>query len=189
MQRVLSFCVAGVLGFTAFDASAVINNAKVPVCLEKARGKEMQVDNQQVLVWKTTTKNNFHARGYVEGTMKTPIQKQGDHYHFILQIDSGAKDVIEIIYNQEFGSLPQAKVGDRVSACGDYITSYAKSGGYEASPAGALIHWVHFNPATRPTSATHPHGFIVFPNSALAGFDQAPEADWSGDIVKGPEVN
>jgi hypothetical protein len=65
-------------------------------------------------------------------------------------------DTIELVYNDSFGELPELRLGMDVEACGDYITSYAPSGPYPASPDGALVHWVHHNP-----HGSHPDGYVV----------------------------
>lgn len=163
------------------SAFAYIENAKMPVCLYGP--EEMKVDNEQVLGYKTETQNQFKARGFVSGTLDGPIKKDGDHFKFILRIGAGPRDTVEIIYNKSFGSLPPTNPGMKITVCGDYITARAPSGGYQASPAGALIHWVHYNPGNRSSSRLHEHGFIMF-GSNLAGFDEAPERAWTGHVTR-----
>ena len=55
-----------------------------------------------------------------------------------------------------------------IEACGDYITSTAQSGPYPPSPDGAILHWVHMNPAGRG----HDAGFLAI-NGTLYGQDAA----------------
>lgn len=164
------------------SALAYLSNEKTPVCMNGS--EEVRVDNAQVLKWKTTTKNQYLDRGYVSGTVSiAPTMKNG-HSHFFMKIGPGPKDDLEIVYNIEFGTMPSVKVGDPLIVCGDYITSNAPTERYEASPAGAIIHWVHYNPGTRQSSKKHPHGFIQF-GSTLVGFDQAPIGAWTGKIGGG----
>lgn len=163
----------------SFTAHAYLENEKTPACMDG--NQEVQIDNEQVLVWKKTTKNQYLDRGYVSGTVsKLPFMKNG-HSHFFIKIGPGAKDNLEIIYNVEFGSMPKVKMNETVIVCGDYITSTKPTGRYEASPAGAIIHWIHWNPANRASSKKHEHGFIQF-GSNLVGFDDAPESAWSGRV-------
>ena len=66
-------------------------------------------------------------------------------------------DTIEVIYNNQFGAMPRLAPGQIVEACGDYITSNRPNGHYPASPDGAILHWVHFNPADQG----HEDGYVV----------------------------
>ena len=181
----ISMVVLGFLVFSTQSSFAFLQDQKVPSCFDK--NTEIQVDNDRVLKFKTGTKNQFTARGYISGTIITQPELKNDHSHFIIQIGPGSKDTIEVIYNisPEFGEMAPLNVGDSVSVCGDYITSYARAGGYDPSPAGALIHWVHYNPANRSGSMNHEHGFIMS-GSTLIGFDRAPADDWNGKIIPQP---
>lgn len=170
--------------FSVSGAQAVLNNAKTPVCLDGRN--EMKIDNQRVIDMKHNTPNQYLDRGFIDGVVVRPPSTQNGHQHFSLILSNNNKDTIEIVYNNDFGTMPQrpVRVGDHVVICGDYITSFARGGGYDASPDGALIHWVHYNPATRPGSMKHEHGFMMF-GTDLVGFDSAPEAAWDGTIVPG----
>jgi hypothetical protein len=119
--------------------------------------KRLSVDNGQVLTWKAKTPNQFKARALVQGEIVRVFPDRNDHNHFEIKIGPNAKDVLEVIYNHAFGDLRDTRVGMTVQACGDYITSIAQSGPYPASPSGAIIHWVHFN----PREGAHPHGFVI----------------------------
>lgn len=136
-------------------------------------GAKLSIDNAQVLRWKTTTVNQFQARGYIVGTVMDIYPNHTGHAHFAIDLDPApgahVKDAIEVIYNMNFGPLPPVRVGMKVEACGDYITSNAPAGSYPASPTGAIIHWVHKNP--RPEG--HPSGFLVI-NGTLYGQDVRP---------------
>jgi hypothetical protein len=163
------------------SANAFLDRAEMPVCLDD--GQEMQIDNDQILKYKSDTKNQFQARGFIEGTVIAVPEVMNKHDHFAISIGPGPKDTIEVIYNNnpEFGPMPSVQPGDPIVVCGDYITSYAKSGRYEASPEGAIIHWVHYNPGNRDN--VHEHGFIYFSGSqTLVGFDDAPPPAWQGAI-------
>ena len=133
---------------------------QAPECM--ANGAVLNIDNTQVLQMETSTANEYHSRGHVQGTVQQMFPDATGHRHFSLQIGPSANDHIEIIYNLSFGNMP-VRVGDNVEACGDYITSNAPSGGYPASPDGALLHWVH-----KSTSASHDSGFVIV-NGQLYG--------------------
>ena len=116
--------------------------------------------NAEVVDWKTSKPNQFQARALVEGTFLEVTTDRSSHFHFSVQIGPDAKrDVVEIVYNKKFGNFPTPYKGMKVSACGDFINAFKASGGYPASPAGAIIHWVHVNPGER--NSTHPDGYVV----------------------------
>ena len=119
--------------------------------------RKLGIDNGQVLTWKAKTPNQFKARALVQGEIVRVFPDHNGHNHFEIKIGPNPKDVLEVIYNHAFGELRDTRVGMTVQACGDYITSVAQSGPYPASPSGAIIHWVHFN----PREGGHPHGFLV----------------------------
>jgi hypothetical protein len=137
---------------------------QAPECL--AYGRALPINNQQVLHWKRTTKNQFRERGNIQGTVTQILPDRNSHAHFVIQIGKGGNDTIEVIYNEDFGKMPTPKIGAVVQACGDYITSTAQSGPYPASPVGAIIHWVHMNPRGRG----HDPGFTMV-DGVLYGMD------------------
>lgn len=187
MQSILrSIVFASVSFLITSSANAYLSNSKMPACLDGP--DEMRIDNARVLKMKTTTKNAYLDRGFVEGTVvEAPTVKNG-HDHFVISIGPGPRDTLEIVYNKEFGSMPTMNVGDNITVCGDYITSTARTGQYDPSPEGALIHWIHFNPATRAGSMNHEHGFVMVGNN-LVGFDDAPAGAWDGRIIRTSQPN
>lgn len=126
--------------------------------------KSINMNNEQVLVWKANTVNGYLNRGYVKGVI-TNIYRNNGHSHFAIDIDRVKGGDIEIIYNDRFGALPELVVGNNVVACGDYIT--ANKGSSLPSPMGAIVHWVHYNPGDRD-GGKHPHGFVII-NGKLYG--------------------
>lgn len=151
------FCWISFLPALAFSSDAT------PPCM--ANGKAIPINDAQALSWKTSTPNQFLARGHVAGRVVRVYPNQTDHNHFSLQIGPGPRDTIEVIYNIEFGALPQMAIGMTVEACGDFINSFAQSGPYPPSPDGAIIHWVHYN----PNGNQHPNGFLMI-DGILFGF-------------------
>lgn len=135
---------------------------KVPPCM--AGGKEFGPNNLQILEWKARTKNSFVARGHILGRLVRRYSNKNGHSHFSVLIGKTPTDTIEVIYNESFGETPPLTAGAVVEACGDYITSNQPSGPYPASPDGAIIHWVHFNPGVRG----HEDGYVVV-NGKLTG--------------------
>ncbi len=123
-------------------------------------GEALPANNAQVLRWKTTTENQFLARGHIRGTLLTQYRHVGSgrssHTHFSVQIGSSARDSIEIVYNDEFGELPRLRRGMKVEACGDYITASEQAGHYPPSPDGAIVHWTHVN----PNGGNHEDGYV-----------------------------
>jgi hypothetical protein len=129
----------------------------LPPC--RAHGQTLQLNNEQVLDWRNSTPNQFRNRGLVSGPVTRIFLDagDGDHVHFEIQIGPEKDDVIEVVFNSEFGNLPdQIELDMPVTACGDYITSNAPTKQYPASPSGALIHWLHFDPDNH-----HDDGWMV----------------------------
>jgi hypothetical protein len=188
LPSILRSIVFAALGFfiVSTPARAYLTNAKMPACLDGP--DEMRVDNARVLKFKTTTPNQYLDRAFVEGNVTEAPDVKNGHDHFIISIGPDRGDTLEIIYNKEFGAMPEINVGDRVAVCGDYITSTQRAGRYDPSPAGAIMHWIHFNPGNRSGSARHEHGFVMI-GSNLIGFDDAPSSDWSGRITRTAEPN
>ena len=170
--RLIQFTRPTLLGFlfsaiawAGFAGPGVYAADPVPVCL--AYGKPLAINNQQVLHWKRTTPNQFRERANIQGVIVEVYPDKNGHEHFAIQIGKYEEDRIEVIYNQDFGALPdRLQEGSLVQACGDYITSTAPSGPYPASPDGALVHWVHMNPSGRG----HDPGFITI-DGVLYGQD------------------
>jgi hypothetical protein len=131
----------------------------------------LPINNDQVLGWKRQAVNQDLHRGHVQGSVVRVYPDRNGHEHFAIQVGPSNSDTIEVIYNQDFGAVPDVKVGMPVEACGDYITSVGPSPGpngqvYPASPDGALIHWVHM----APSSSGHHSGFLMI-NGTLTGQD------------------
>ena len=135
---------------------------EIPSCL--ANGRELLVNNEAVLNWKTNSKNQYRNRAHILGTLVRDLPDHTGHHHYEVQIGGNPNDLIEIIYNENFGPVPKANPGAPFEACGDYITSNAPTGRYPASPDGAIIHWVHQSPNPR----NHDSGFIVV-NGVVCG--------------------
>ncbi len=127
----------------------------VPEC--PAFGKALPVNNEQVLHWKKNTPNQYRDRGNVMGPVVRVFADRNGHEHFEIQIGPEPTDVVEVVYNVQFGAVPEVKVGMMAQACGDYITSTAPAGPYLASPSGAIVHWVHMN----PRGNKHDPGFMM----------------------------
>ena len=122
-------------------------------CLD--HGKLLDVINQQVIKWKTSTSNAFLARARIQGTVEQVFPDHSGHRHFSLKIGPNPTDHIEVIYNLSFGKLPVPTIGMTGEACGDYITSIAQTGSYPPSPDGGIIHWVHRSPRG------HEPGYVI----------------------------
>ncbi len=148
-----------------------------PRCTD--RGKDLPINNDQVLQWKSGSKNGYKARGHILGRALRRYPGKRGHEHFAVQIGKAASDTIEIVYNTRFGKLPTLRSGAPVEACGDYITSNKQSGPFPASPDGAILHWVHINVGT----PGHEHGYVSVDGvvTGVAGKavrDQEPEEDF-----------
>lgn len=131
-----------------------------PDCMSK--NNVLPIDNAQVLAWKTSTANQYLTRGHIQGKLVSAYPDRNGHHHWKVQIGPEATDTVEVVYQIQFGPTPDVHPGQSIEACGDYITSTAPGGGYDASPDGALIHWVHCN----PSGHGHDSGYIAIDNNA-----------------------
>lgn len=122
-----------------------------------ANGNPLPINNEQILNWKKNTPNQFRERGHAFGTVNRVFPDKSRHNHFEIQIGSTPQEVLEVVYNIDFGSLPEVQIGMKVEACGDYITATAQAGPYPPSPSGAIIHWLHMNPSGKG----HESGFLI----------------------------
>ena len=118
--------------------------------------------DQEVLQIRATQPSGYKTRAYITGTVDQVFSDQTGHRHFSLKVGPNADDHIEVIYNQSFGAMPQAQIGDSAAACGDFIVATQSNGGYPPSPDGALIHWVH------KSTGGHESGFVIL-NGVLYG--------------------
>lgn len=135
----------------AFDAPCMAGNQVMPL------------NNQQVILWKfnPAVKSGWTSRANVTGVVLSVLPDHSGHNHFIIQIGPRpVQDTIEVIYSQDFGDLPTIQNGMQIHACGDFIKSTQPNGGYPASPAGAIVHWVHVN----SRGGGHENGYLTVDN-------------------------
>ncbi len=137
-----------------------------PSCL--ANGRELLVNNEAVIQWKHSTKNQYRNRAHIQGKVVRFFPDHTGHHHYEVQIGGNQNDLIEVIYNEEFGAVPKASIGATFEACGDYITSNATKGHLPASPDGAIVHWVHKS----TNLASHDSGYIIV-DGILCGQDDS----------------
>ena len=128
---------------------------QTPSCLS-GNGQALSVNNDQVLIWKETSKDQFHSRGHIKGELVKIFPDATGHHHMSVSIGPNSQDTIEVIYNEDFGSMPELQIGQIIEACGDYITSRGEVGRYPASPDGAIVHWVH-----QSTNPNHLSGYVI----------------------------
>ena len=130
-------------------------------CMDKQKGA-LGLGNDQVLGWLKTTQNSFSARAMVQGKIIKRYPDRTDHAHFAIDLNGDGQGDLEVIYQNDFGNLPDLQPGMMVVACGDYITDHAHS------PNGGIIHWVHCNPGDRD-GGVHPSGFVMI-NGQVFGY-------------------
>ena len=121
-----------------------------------AHNRPLPINNQAVLAWKASSRNEFKDRAHIEGLLLKNYADHSGHHHYQIQIGDLNTETVEVIYNESFGNIPQLQAGAKFEVCGDYITSNAPAGGYPASPDGAIIHWVHLSPNLK----SHESGFV-----------------------------
>ena len=125
-------------------------------------GQPLPIMNQQVLVWKTSTQDQFMSRALVSGPIASIFPDRNGHTHFAINLNDDPAADLEVVYNEEFGALPpHLSNGMMVIACGDYITVGPQA--RLPSPMGGIIHWVHYNPGTRD-GGRHKSGFLIINN-------------------------
>jgi hypothetical protein len=152
--------------------------AQYPECTR--RGQPMEVNNRQVLDWKTSTKNQYQDRGFVVGHVVQALQSRNSHLHLEIDLDPSSNDRadhIEIVYNKEFGAIPRFSQGSEAVVCGDYITSNQETKRYKPSPVGAIIHWVHMS----PNPGRHDHGFMML-DGVLTGQENPNDKRGNQDL-------
>jgi hypothetical protein len=152
----------------AFGEISEARISEIPSC-DANNGAPLSVDNARVVEFKFSTPNQFLERARVKGPVTRILGRRPSHDHFEIQIGPRQQDTLEVVFNRDFGN-PAVKLGDAVEACGDYITSNAPTPRYQASPSGAIIHWVHEN----PRNSGHPHGYVVVNGRYLHGFGRTP---------------
>ena len=129
-------------------------DSNAPACLDD-NGNELPVDDAQAIEYKTSTPNGSTSRVHAAGPITKIYPDQNGHNHFEISLGNAAGDTLEVVYNISFGALPTLELGMSVEVCGDFINSYAPENGYQASPDGAIIHWIH------KTNSSHPAGFTI----------------------------
>jgi hypothetical protein len=127
-------------------------------------GLPLPLDNNQALQLKATAPLGKTLRAHVSGRVTRVFADQTNgkgtvHDHFEIQIGDDPKAVLEVVYSEDFGVLPGPNVNAQVEACGDFINSYARNGGSDPSPSGAIIHWVH-----QTDTPSHDAGFVLLDN-------------------------
>jgi hypothetical protein len=154
--------------FTLISTAQAFSDS--PLCM--SNGQPLPISNEQVLNWKHTSRNQFKSRGHVEGTVGTVYKDATGHRHFQIVIGANANDTVEVIYNEKFGKIPGSALqkGAHVETCGDYITSNDRAGRYNASPDGAIIHWVH-----EATNGRHASGYVTI-EGHVYGFGKHAQA-------------
>ncbi len=142
-------------GSVAFAEIPILPNNLT--CLNTSH-EPMPYQNNEVLQWKRSTPDQTLKRALVNGVVTGVYPSKTGHTHFSVSIDGDRIGDLEVIYNDEFGTLPQIQVGMAVVACGDYITVGPRA--RLPSPMGAIIHWLHHNPGDRD-GGRHKHGFLI----------------------------
>jgi hypothetical protein len=148
-------------------------------CLDANKKPIAQSSNEQVLMWKQTTQNQFQSRALVDGVVVAilPAPADGDHTKFAIDMDRNERtkgDQLELVFNNEFGDMSSLRIGSHVIACGDYITSNQDTARYRASTYGAILHWLHYNPGNRD-GGKHAHGFVIIDNKMIGS---NPASSW-----------
>jgi hypothetical protein len=139
------------LGFSSF----ALADMALPPCM--VGNLNLAINNAQISHWKTSTPNQYLARGHVHGRITRLFPDHSGHAHFEVSMDGGVNDTLEAVYDLKFGSIPHPAIGMEVEACGDYITSNLATRQYPRSPDDAIIHWIHRS----DNLGSHPDGFLV----------------------------
>lgn len=165
-QRTQNIFVSGIFSGILIFTSLLGSPAKSYAldCLDG--DTKLAINNEVALQWKSASEDLFEHRAYLQGPIVRVDMDRNSHDHFAIQIGPSFTDTIEVVFNQSFGELPPLKLGDVVSACGDYITTI-KAGKYFPSVDGAIIHWVH------QSKSSHASGFVTI-NDIEYGHSNVP---------------
>lgn len=155
----------------AVEIPKLVNNL---ICAGEDR-QALPFVNEKVFSWKQSIPNGGKKRALVQGVVTDiyPSKQKGNgksHTHFAIDLDQRSGGDLEVIFNDQFGDLPNITIGMKVVACGVYITANQKSD--RPSPMDAIIHWVHYNPGDRD-NGKHPDGFVIINNKPY-GFTTPP---------------
>ena len=125
MSKFLGISAGFLLCSMAMMAQAAF--ADDPACMSKSQA--LSVNNDQVLSWKADSSiaSGWLSRANVEGTVLGNFPDHSGHNHFLIQIGPTEQDTLEVVYNQEFGALPEIHSGMKAHACGDFINRPSKT--------------------------------------------------------------
>lgn len=175
LVRVFSvlFVLAGLTAPSfAVEIPKLPNNLR---CFDQ-QGNALPFQNEQVAVWKKSIPNGGVVRALIQGTVTdvyaSPNKAGRTHTHFAINVDQYNGGDLEVIFNDDFGDLPNVVVGMKIEVCGDYITVNQRSS--RPSPMDAIIHWTHYNPGNRD-AGKHKDGFLIINNKPY-GFT-TPDGD------------
>lgn len=164
-----SFCLQLIISILSLSASASYDaSSQLPACIGE-HSKVLSLTNSQVLQLKQE-KDARPVRALVAGKVSRVFQttcnnKGTCHDHFEIQIGSDSKDILEVVYSNDFGALPKVQVGAEIQTCGDFINTSAQGRGRgPVSPSGAIIHWVH-----KSGCMDHENGYVAI-DGKLFGF-------------------
>lgn len=140
MGRFLA-CVVGLAVFFALSGGDLHagEGARAPECL--SGGRDLPVNDSQVLDWETSTRPGFHGRAHVRGPISRLFPDMRGHQHFLVEIGPEPSDGIEIVFDTEYGKIQGLATGGQVEACGDFINTTGEEG--HGSYTSSIIHWVH----------------------------------------------
>lgn len=125
--------------------------ASIPSCMNKK--VRLDIDNHQVINLRDFMEQGFKTRALVEGSLVVMMENRQGHTHLEIDLDQNLAtfdDRLEVIYNNNYGDLPNVQEGDKIIACGDFIVD-------KHSPHKAVIHWLHKSPNPK----SHDHGFLA----------------------------
>ena len=140
--------------FLTAAAAAAPSAFAAPACLDD-NGQDVGINNDDIVNWEGSTRVNFSARGHIQGQLTEVLPDLSGHKHFNVQVGDSEDQVVEVIYEQQYGRLPTLQVGMSVEACGDYITVKPHSSGTTGYAHG-ILHWVHAS-----DNDSHPDGYVA----------------------------
>lgn len=136
--------------------------AGAPPCLSD--GRNLDINDSQVLEWETSTAPEFHGRAHVSGPITRVFPDLHGHQHFLVQIGPEPTAGVEIVFDTEEGKIDDLAPGEQAEACGDFINTTGEEG--HGAYTSAIIHWVH----APFRHSSHDPGFVIV-NGVLYGMD------------------
>ena len=131
-------------------------------CMNFDKKSQLPWMNTWVMKWLKIGERKCRMRAMVKGVVVNRFDDSTGHRNYEFDLDNDGRGDLTLVYQNEFGTLPDVAPGTTVVACGDFIKddSIQHKDGRTITLPG-LIHWVHSNDGARDHgTCLHPDGFL-----------------------------